>query len=131
MAVTPLQLNSLITETRKARQALDKVLDYADLISKYAKDLPDEVGKLESGIRDCASEIERQIEEIRYHIYTVLNSMSVDPDEVKNAADKLLLYQGDVSQIIEWVEEQKKGHEENSYWWRYWQAVSEVLRKRK
>jgi DNA repair ATPase RecN len=131
MAVTPLQLNSLITEARKARQALDKVLDYADLISKYAKDLPDEVGKLESGIRDCASEIERQIEEIRYHIYTVLNSMSVDPDEVKNAADKLLLYQGDVSQIIEWVEEQKRGHEENSYWWRYWQAVSEVLRKRK
>jgi hypothetical protein len=57
--------------------------------------------------------------------------MSVDPDEVKNAADKLLLYQGDISQIIEWVEEQKKGHEENSYWWRYWQAVSEVLRKRK
>ncbi|GBD39308.1 hypothetical protein HRbin37_01583 [bacterium HR37] len=131
MAITPLQLNSLITEARKARQALDKVLDYADLISKYAKDLPDEVGKLESGIRDCASEIERQIEEIRYHIYTVLNSMSVDPDEVKNAADKLLLYQGDVSQIIEWVEEQKRGHEENSYWWRYWQAVSEVLRKRK
>ncbi|GIW46303.1 MAG: hypothetical protein KatS3mg078_0180 [Deltaproteobacteria bacterium] len=131
MAITPLQLNSLITEARKARQALDKVLDYADLISKYAKDLPDEVGKLESGIRDCASEIERQIEEIRYHIYTVLNGMSVDPDEVKNAADKLLLYQGDISQIIEWVEEQKKGHEENSYWWRYWQAVSEVLRKRK
>jgi hypothetical protein len=131
MALTAQELTKLLTETKKARESLEKVLDYVDLINRHLGDLPTDVKASGDGIRDHASGIEKHIEEIRYHINTVLNKIPIDDNEVKDAANKLLLYQGDVSQVINWAEAQKRGHEENSYWWRYWQAVSDVIKEKK
>ncbi len=131
MAITAQELTKLLMETKKARESLDKVLDYVDLINNHLDDLPADVKTSGSGIRDHASEIDKHIQEIRHHINTVLNKIPIDTDEVKDAAKKLLLYQGDIFQIINWAETQKKGHEENSYWWRYWQAVYDILKEQK
>ena len=124
------ELTKLLTEAKKARESLDKVLDFVDLINKRLDDLPDSVRTSEQGIRDNAAEIGKYIEEISSHINDFLNRFSIDADEVKDAAKKLLLYHGDVIQLINWAEGQKKAHKENSYWWRYWQAISDIIQKR-
>ena len=130
MESTAQELTKLLTETKKARESLDKVLDFVDLINKRLDDLPDSVRTSEQGIRDNAAEIGKYIEEISSHINDFLNRFSIDADEVKDAAKKLLLYHGDVIQLINWAEGQKKAHKENSYWWRYWQAISDIIQKR-
>ena len=130
MEFTTQELTKLLTETKKARESLDKVLDFVDLINKRLDDLPDSVRTSEQGIRDNAAEIGKYIEEISSHINDFLNRFSIDADEVKDAAKKLLLYHGDVIQLIHWAEGQKKAHKENSYWWRYWQAISDIIQER-
>ena len=130
MEFTAQELTKLLTEAKKARESLDKVLDFVDLINKRLDDLPDSVRTSEQGIRDNAAEIGKYIEEISSHINDFLNRFSIDADEVKDAAKKLLLYHGDVIQLIHWAEGQKKAHKENSYWWRYWQAISDIIQKR-
>jgi len=130
MEFTAQELTKLLTEAKKARESLDKVLDFVDLINKRLDDLPDSVRTSEQGIRDNAAEIGKYIEEISSHINDFLNRFSIDADEVKDAAKKLLLYHGDVIQLIHWAEGQKKAHKENSYWWRYWQAISDIIQER-
>ena len=130
MEFTAQELTKLLTEAKKARESLYKVLDFVDLINKRLDDLPDSVRTSEQGIRDNAAEIGKYIEEISSHINDFLNRFSIDADEVKDAAKKLLLYHGDVIQLIHWAEGQKKAHKENSYWWRYWQAISDIIQER-
>jgi len=130
MEFTAQELTKLLTEAKKARESLDKVLDFVDLINKRLDDLPDRVRTSEQGIRDNAAEIGKYIEGISSHINDFLNRFSIDADEVKDAAKKLLLYHGDVIQLVHWAEGQKKAHKENSYWWRYWQAISDIIQKR-
>ena len=130
MEFTAQELTKLLTEAKKARESLDKVLDFVDLINKRLDDLPDSVRTSEQGIRDNAAEIGKYIEEISSHINDFLNRFSIDADEVKDAAKKLLLYHGDVIQLIHWAEGQKKAHKENSYWWRYWQVISDIIQER-
>ena len=130
MESTAQELTKLLTETKKARESLDKVLDFVDLINKRLDDLPDIVTTSEQGIRDNAAEVGKYIEEISSHINDLLNNFSIDADEVKDAAKKLMLYHGDVIQLIHWAEGQKKAYKENSYWWRYWQAISDIIQKR-
>ena len=130
MEFTAQELTKLLTETKKARESLDKVLDFVDLINKRLDDLPDSARTSGEGIRENAEEIGKYIEEISNHINDLLNNFSVDADEVKDAAKKLLLYHGDVIQLINWAEGQKKAHKDNSYWWRYWQAISDIIQER-
>ena len=129
MAITAQELTKLLTETKKARDALDKVLDYVDLINNKLEDLPADVKTSGDGIKGQASEIEKYIEEIRHHINSELDKIPLDDNQVREAANKLLLYQGDISQVIDWAEGQKRNHPENSYWWRYWQGVSDIIKK--
>lgn len=131
MAITAQELTKLLTETKKAIDALDKVLDYVDVINNNLDDLPADVKTSGDGIKRQASEIGKYIEEIRHHINSELDKIPLDEDQVKEAANKLLLYQGDISQVIHWAEGQKRNHRENSYWWRYWQAVSDIIEAQK
>lgn len=130
MAFTAQELTKLLTETKKARDSLDKVLDFVDLINKRRDDFPSDVNIPGQGIRDNADEISKYIEEISNQINDLLNEFSIDADEVKDAAKKLLLYHGDIIQLIHYVETQKTAYKENSYWWRYWRAVSDFLQER-
>lgn len=129
MAISAAELTKLLTETKKARESLDRVLDYVDLINKQLDNLPADVKTSGIEIKDQASVIEEQIEQIRQHISAELNKIPVDADEVKQSADKLLLYHGDVLQVIHWAEGQKRAHDPDSYWWRYWQGVSDSIKK--
>jgi len=131
MAPTAKELNKLLNETKKATDSLYKVLDYVDLINNHLDNLPADVKTWGSGIRDHASEIEKYIEEIKNQLNAILNTIPIDPAEVKDAADKLLLYQGDISQVINWAEAQKRNHKENSYWWCYWQAITNIVKEKK
>lgn len=128
MAITAQELTKLLTETKKAIEALDKVLDYVDVINNKLNDLPADVKTSGDGIKGQASEIEKYIEEIRHHINSELDKISIDEDQVKEAANKLLLFQGDIAQVVHWADGQKRNHPANSYWWRYWQAVSDIIK---
>lgn len=131
MAATAQQFNSLLNETNKAKQATLIVLDYVDLVSKHWEDLaPDAAGEGDK-IKDYGHEINKHIDELRRHIKIVFDKMPVDDKEIKVAADKALLYQGGVDHAMNWAESERKGYKENSYWWRYWQAVYDKLNERK
>jgi hypothetical protein len=130
MEFTVQELTKLVTETKKARESLDKILDFVDLINKRLDDFPGNIRTSGEGIRDNAAEIGKYIEWISNDINDLLNQFSVDADEVRDAAKKLLLYHGDVIQLINWAETQKLAHNENSYWWRYWQAISDNMKER-
>jgi hypothetical protein len=129
MPLTAKQLTDLVTETIKAKQNLEKVLDFVDLMNNHLEEFPDEVRTSGEKIKEVAPDIETSIKTIKFHIDNELNKLPVDIDQAKDAAKKLMLYQGDIFQVINWAELQKRNYEENSYWWRYWQAVDEHLRE--
>jgi hypothetical protein len=131
MAVTAQQLNSLLNETNKAKQAMFILLDYVDLVNKHGEDLPSEATSAGDKIKGHGQEIEKHIEELRHYINLTLNKIPVDNAEIQVASDKVVLYHGGVDQAMEWTERQKKSHEENSYWWRYWQALYDKLKGQK
>ena len=128
MPLTAKQLTDLVTEAIKAKQNLEKVLDFVDLMNNHLEEFPDEVRVSGEKIKQVAPDIEKGIKTIKSHIDAQLNKLPVDIDQAKDAAKKLMLYQGDVFQVINWAELQKRNYEENSYWWRYWQAVDDHLR---
>lgn len=129
MPLTAKQLTNLVTETIKAKQNLEKVLDFVDLMNNHLEEFPDEVRTSGEKIKKASPDIETCIKTIKFHIDNELNKLPVDIDQAKDAAKKLMLYQGDIFQVINWAELQKRNYEENSYWWRYWQAVDEHLRE--
>jgi hypothetical protein len=108
MATTAQQLNSLLNETNKARQAMYILLDYVDLVNRNGEDLPSEALSAGDKIKDHGHEIDKHIEELRHHINTILNKMPIDKDEIKKATDKLVLYHDNLDQAMNWSEHQKK-----------------------
>ena len=116
MPLSAKQLTDLVTETIKAKQNLEKVLDFVDLMNKHLEEFPDEVRASGERIKEVAPDIEKSIKTMKFHIDEELNKLPVDIDQAKDAAKKLMLYQGDIFQVINWAEMQKKNYEENSYW---------------
>jgi hypothetical protein len=131
MAPTAKEFNKLLNETKKANDSLYKVLDFVDLINNNLEYLSPDVVTWGNEIRAHASEIEKYIEEIKGQVNAVLDTIPIDPAEVKDAAEKLLLYQGDATHVLFYSDGQKRNHKENSYWWRYWQAVYEIVNEKK
>jgi hypothetical protein len=131
MAPTAKEFNKLLNETKKANDSLYKVLDFVDVINNNLEYLSPDVVTWGNEIRAHASEIEKYIEEIKGQVSAVLDTIPVDPAEVKDAAEKLLLYQGDATHVLFYSDGQKRNHKENSYWWRYWQAVYDIVSEKK
>jgi hypothetical protein len=125
------EFNKLLNETKKANDSLYKVLDFVDLINNNLEYLSPDVVTWGNEIRVHASEIEKHIEEIKGQVNAVLDTIPIDPVEVKDAAEKLLLYQGDATHVLFYSDGQKRNHKENSYWWRYWQAVYDIVKEKK
>ena len=125
MAIDARQLTDLSKEGMKARGNLDKILDFVDLINNRAEDLEGDVAAPGDEIKKLADEMGVFIESIKDQIDTQLNKIPIDPEVTKEAAEKLLLYHGDIHQVIAWADTQKSAHKENSYWWRYWVSVLE------
>ena len=125
MALDAKQLTDLSKETNKARHHLDAILDFVDLINKDAENLDGDVTPAGDKIKDLSGELGQSINEIKTIVETQLNKMSIDPEQMKDAAQKLILYHESLHQVIAWAETQKSNHAENSYWWRYWVGVLE------
>lgn len=114
MATDAKELIKLLSEANKAKKAVYFILDYVDLVNSHKNDFPADTQIVGSRIKDHASEIEKYVEEIKGHINTILDKMPLNIEEVKNAADKMLLYGGGVSQSMNWVLVEQKRYSKNS-----------------
>jgi hypothetical protein len=130
MALTVQELTKLLNESGKAKQALNFILDYVDLVNAHRDELPSDTQVAGGRIKDRASEIEKDVEELRYHMSVLLDKMPLDMAEIKTAANKMLLVQSNVSQAMNWVQGQQRRYGENSYWWRHWQAIYDILKEK-
>ena len=125
MALNAKELTDLSKESMKARLNVDRILDFVDVINKNAEELEGDPVQASEAIKELADKIGPYIEEIKDQIETQLDKLQVDPEEAKDAAEKLLLYHGTIHQVISWADVQKNAHKQNSYWWRYWVDVLE------
>ena len=125
MPLNAKELTDLSKETTKASLNLDKILDFVDVINKNAEEIEGDTGKPTGAISELADKIAPHINTIKDLIEEQLNKIEVDPEETKDAAEKLLLYHGNIHQVISWADVQKSAHKKDSYWWRYWVGVLE------
>jgi hypothetical protein len=125
MALNAKELTDLSKESMKARLNVDKILDFVDVINKNAEELEGDPVQASEAVKELADKIGPYIEEIKDQIETQLDKLQVDPEEAKDAAEKLFLYHGTIHQVISWADVQKNAHKQNSYWWRYWVDVLE------
>jgi len=127
MGLTAKELTNLIVETSKVRKPLDRIMDYVDLISKNSESLPEGTKESLEDVDGNVSAIGSKVDGIKNTLNTELNKIPVDPDEVKVAADNLLLYHGKTDEVMNWALTQLRGHDENSYWWKYWKGVCDAV----
>jgi len=127
MGLTAKELTNLIGETNKVRKALDRILDYVDLINKNSESLPEGTKESLEDVNGNVSSIGTKVDGIKNMLNIELNKIPVDPDEVKLAADNLLLYHGKTDEVMNWALTQLRGHDENSYWWKYWKGVCDAV----
>lgn len=125
MALNAKELTDLSKETTKASLNLDRLLDFVDVINKNAEEIEGDTSKATGAISELSTKIAPYIIEIKDRIEDQLNKLEVDPEETKEAAEKLLLYHGNIHQVISWADVQKNAHRKDSYWWRYWVGVLE------
>ena len=125
MGLNAKELTELSKHTEKARRNLDNLLDFVDLMNNDADKLEGDVTPAGENIKSLSSEMTKHIEEIRSLIDTELDRIAIDPEELKDAAEKLNLYHGNIHQVIAWANTQKSNYKENSYWWRYWTGILE------
>ena len=129
MPLTAKKLTDLVTETIKARQSVDKILDFVDLMNNHVDEFSEEVMKSGQRIKEITPEIESLIENIKIQVNNELNKLPVDIDNARDAASKLILYHGDIFHVIHWAETQKSNYEVDSYWWRYWEEINKHIRE--
>jgi len=127
MSLTVKDLTHLQKEVQKARNIVDKMLDFVDLMNSASDKIDGEIEPPTKNIKQNAELIAGSVNEIKDLIDTQLNKIPVDQEEVKSAAHKLLLYQGSKEQVLIWAQQQKGNHKPESYWWKYWQGIYEEI----
>ena len=125
MALNAKELTDLSKETTKASLNLDKILDFVDVINNNSEEIEGDTSKATGAISELSAKIAPYINDIRNLIEEQLNKIEIDPEETKDAAQKLLLYHVNIHQVISWADVQKNAHKKDSYWWRYWVGVLE------
>ncbi|MCY3973613.1 MAG: hypothetical protein OXF42_06385 [Candidatus Dadabacteria bacterium] len=123
MALTAKAITKIIIETNKARDTADKLRDFADLMTKQSKDIKGEVKPQCKRISDGMEVVQGEINAIRETLQTQLDEIPVDEKEVKDAAEKLLLYQNKPEHALLYAQQQLGNHKENSHWWLYWNGI--------
>lgn len=123
MALTARAITKIIIETNKARDTADKLRDFADLMTKQSKDIEGEVKPQCKRISDGMEVVLGEISAIRETLQAQLDDIPVDEKEIKDAADKLLLYQNKPEHALLYAQQQLGNHKENSHWWLYWNGI--------
>ncbi len=129
MPPTAKDYTRLMEEVKKAKRSSDHLLDFVDLIKGNADLIGQETSGQSESIVEACDKIHRSLDEISTAISEDLNKIEIDQDEIKDAAEKFLLYQ-DKEQVMIWTEQQKANHPENSYWWKYWEAIRSYMTSR-
>ena len=123
MALTAKAITKIIIETNKARDTADKLRDFAELMTKQSNDIKGEVKPQCKRISDGREVVLGEINAIRETLQTQLDEIPVDEKEVKDAAEKLLLYQNKPEHALLYAQQQLGNHKENSHWWLYWNGI--------
>ncbi len=129
MPPTAKDYTRIIEEVKKAKRSSDHLLDFVDLIKGNADLIGQDTSGQSESIVEACDKIHRSLDEISTAISEDLNKIEIDQDEIKDAAEKFLLYQ-DKEQAMIWTEQQKANHPENSYWWKYWEAIRSYMTSR-
>lgn len=129
MSLNVKELTDYIKEVQRAKISLEKLLDFADLMkkddSKFEADLKAPAAK----IKETFDVIESSINTLESIFNIELDKIPVNQNEIEDAAQKLALYHGNAMQLFIWSEQQRVNYKEGSYWWNYWQGISEIARK--
>ncbi len=123
------ELTGCLKEVKKAQDSLDNLLDFVDLMKNIKESFPGDVATPAEKIKEISRAAAPYIKEIKAIFDGELNKLPVDDEEVADAAKKLVLYHGDHMQVLIWAEQQKANHEPDSYWWRYWEGITENVKK--
>ena len=129
MPPTPKDYTRLLEEVKKAKKSSDFLLDFIDLIKSNADLIEGDISAASESIVEACHKIHSSVDQINSTIYDDLNKIEIDQEEIKEAGEKFLLYQ-DREQVIIWSAQQKANHPENSYWWKYWQAIHDYMSTR-
>ena len=129
MPPTAKDYTRLLEEVKKAKKSSDYLLDFVDLIKGNSDLITGDTSKPSEDIIEACHKIHSGIDEINSTIFEDLNKIEIDPDEIKDAGEKFLLYQNK-EQVLIWSEQQKANHPEDSYWWKYWQAIHDYMSER-
>ena len=129
MPPTARDYTKLLEEIKKAKRASDHLADFVDLMKTNSSSLSTNIDDSCKAIMDAHQNVHSSIDNINSAIFTDLNQLEINDEEIRDAGDKFLLYQNR-EQILIWSEQQKANHAENSYWWKYWQAIYEYISKK-
>lgn len=129
MSLDPKELTGCLKEVQKAQKSLDNLLDFVDLMKNVKESFPGDVVTPAEKIREISNTVAPYIKEIKATFDEELNKVPINDEEVEDAAKKLVLYHGDHMQVLIWAEQQKANHEPDSYWWKYWDGITENVKK--
>lgn len=125
MSLNVTELTTYIKEVQRAKNSLDKLRDFVDLMKK-------DNDKIEGNLETPAKNIEQTFDTISSSVHDLdkifnseLDKVPVSDEEVADAAQKLILYHGDAMQLLIWSEQQRVNYKEGSYWWKYWKGISD------
>ncbi len=125
MSLNVTELTTYIKEVQRARNALDKLRDFVDLMNKDNDKVEADLESPANKIKDTFDNISLGVNDLDKIFNSELNKMTVSEEEVADAAQKLILYHGDAMQLLIWSEQQKVHYSKDSYWWKYWQGISD------
>lgn len=123
MALTAKAITKIIIETNKARDTADKLRDFSDLMKKQNPSLEGDVEPQCERIADGMDVVLGEIAAVKDALQTQLDAIPVDEKEIKEAAEKLLLYQNKPEHALLYAQQQLGNHKEDSHWWVYWNGI--------
>lgn len=127
MGLSAKAITKIIIETNKAHDTADKLRDFADLMKKQNAALEGDVKAQCKRIADGMEVVSGEIAAIKEILQTQLDKIPVDEKEVKEAAEKLLLYQNKPEHALLYAQQQLGNHRENSHWWLYWNGITQAV----
>lgn len=125
MSLKVQELTTYIKEVQRAKNSLDKLRDFTDLMNKDNDKIDADLEAPANKIKETFDTISSAVNELDKIFNSELDKVPVSEEEVADAAQKLILYHGDAMQLLIWSEQQRVHYTKDSYWWKYWKGISD------
>lgn len=129
MSLSVTELTQYIKDVQRAQNALDRLQDFADYMNKQNDKIDSDLTTPANKIKDTFDTISASVKEFDEIFKSELDKQPINEEEIKDAAQKLILYYGDGMQLLIWSEQQKVNYTEGSYWWKYWQGITDAAQE--